>query len=395
MFEIYLIRVLFLIDEIFIVTYMYMVEVISLGRSGGSGGRSGGGSFGGSRGSGGRSGGFGGGFSLGGRGGSSGGSFGSSRGSSGGSFGGSSGGGIFGGNRSTGPSFGPVFGPRIGPVFGPRIPMGGGFGGHRPQKSNGGGCGCITLLIVLIVIAVVFIVVFSIMGSMNSSNSGGNITVSSVERVALPPGSVNETKYYTDELGWINNETKLINGLKHFYKETGVQPYLYLTDTINGSHFPTDLELESFAANLYDELFTDEAHLLLVFFEYEGRYMDWYIAGTQAKSVIDREAGDILLDYIDRNYYDDGLTDEEFFSKSFSDAAKRIMTVTKSPWITVFIVLGFTVLVMVLFTWWKKSKEQKNLEAKRREELFKTPLDKFGDTKAEDLLNKYQDDKKQ
>ena len=372
------------------------MEVISLGRSGGSGGRSGGGSFGGSRGSGGRSGGFGGGFSLGGRGGSSGGSFGglsggSRGGSRGGSFGGSSSGGIFGGNRSTGSSFG----PRIGPVFIPN--MGGGFGGgyRTPRSNGGGGCGCVTLIIVLIVIAVIFLVLFSIFGSMNSSDSGGNITVSSVERVALPPGSVNETEYYTDELGWINNETKLINGLKQFYKETGVQPYLYLTDTINGSHFPTDVELESFASNLYDELFTDEAHLLLVFFEYEGRYMDWYIAGTQAKSVIDREAGDILLDYIDRYYYDDGLTDEEFFSKSFSDAAKRIMTVTKSPLITVFIVIGVTVLVIILFIWWKKSKEQKTLEAKRREELFKTPLDKFGDTKAEDLLKKYQDDNKQ
>ncbi len=370
-----------------------------MGRSGGSGGRSGGGSFGGSRGSGGRSGGFGGGFSLGGRGGSSGGSFGSSSrgnrsGSSGGSFGGSSGGGIFGGNRNTGPRVGPVFGPRIGPVFGPNI--GGGFGGgYSPRRSRGGGgCGCVTLLIILIVIAVIFIVIFSILGS-TTSNSGGNITVSSVERVALPPGSVNETKYYTDELDWIMNETKLINGLKQFYKETGVQPYLYLTDTINGSHFPTNLELESFASSLYEELFTDEAHLLLVFFEYEGRYMDWYIAGTQAKSVIDREAGDILLDYIDRYYYDESLTDEEFFSKSFSDAANRIMTVTKSPWITVFMVLGVAVVVIVLFIWWKKSKEQKILEAKRREELFKTPLDKFGDTKAEDLLKKYQDDNEQ
>ena len=355
---------------------------ISLARGGGSfGGGRGGGSFGGSRGGGsfgGRSGG-----SFGGR------STGSFGGRSGGSFRGSSGGGIFGSNKSTGTGFGHVFGPRI--------PMGGGFGGgyRQPRSSGGGGCGCITLIVVLIIIAIIFIVIFSIGGSLNLSSGSGNITVSSVERVPLPHGSVNETKYYTDQLGWINNETKLLSGLKYFYKETGVQPYLYLTDTINGSHFPTDNDLESFAADLYDELFTDEAHLLLVIFEYEGMYTGQYIVGAQAKSVIDNEAGRILTDYIDRYYYENSLSNEEFLSKAFSDAADRIMTVTKSPWSTVFIVLSVVVLVVVLFIWWKKHKEQKNLEAKRREEMLKTPLNRFGTTEAEDLMKKYQDDNEQ
>ena len=359
------------------------MEVISLGRSGGSGGRSGGGSFGGSRGGGGRSGGFGGGFSLGGRGGLSGGrSGGSLGGQSSGSFRGSSG-----SRKTEGPGFG------TGGIFRPHFGGGGYYGGGftNPRRPSGGsGCGCVTMVFVLVILLIVFIAVFSILGSMNG-DGGSNITVSSVERVPLPPGSVNETGYYTDEVGWINNETKLISGFKHFYKETGVQPYLYLTDTVNGSHFPTESELESYANSLYDELFTDEAHLLLVFFEYENRYMDWYVAGTQAKSVIDTEAADILLDYVDRYYYEDSLSDEEFFSKSFSDAAERIMKVTRSPWITVFVVMGIAILVFVLFIWWKKSKEQKNLEAKRREEILKTPLDSFGDTEAEELLKKYQD----
>jgi uncharacterized membrane protein len=89
------------------------------------------------------------------------------------------------------------------------------------------------------------------------------------------------------------------------------------------------------------------------------------------------------------------LSNEEFFSKAFTDAADRIMTVTRSPWITVFIVLGVVVLVIVLFIWWKKHKEQKNLEAKRREEMLKTPLERFGTTEAEDLMKKYQDDNEQ
>lgn len=355
------------------------MEVISLGRSGGSGGRSGGGSFGGSRGSGGRIGGS----SFGGsRGGSRGSMTGGSR---GGTFGGSKNSGLFGGSRTSG--FGSGF--LLGRALSPSGRYYGGFGSPS-RRSGGGGCGCITLIVTIIFIAVFFMIVASIWGSAGS-NKSDNITLSTIERKALPSGSVNETKYYTDEIGWINNETKLLSGLKQFYKKTGVQPYLYLTDTINGSHYPSQSELESYANNLYDKLFTDEAHLLLVFFEYDDMYMDWYIAGTQAKSVIDREAADILLDYIDRYYYEGNLSDEEFFSKSFSDAANRIMTVTKSPWIFVFMLAGIIILFIILYMYWKKSVEQKNLEAKRREELLKTPLNKFGSSETEDLMDKYKD----
>lgn len=372
------------------------MEVIDLGRSGGSGGRGGGGSFGGMRGGGGRSGGFGrSGGSLGFRGssssGRSGGIFGrSSPGRSGGSFGGGSNRGVFGsGGFSSGPKIGVPGGINMG-----HRPIGG-FGGGYRRNTGPSGCapsGCLTVLIILVIFIAIVIALSAFSGAMSNSSNQGDITISTVERVPLPKGSVNETEYYTDDLGWINNETRLEKGLKYFYNETGVQPYLYLTDNIKGNFYPSDGELESFANDLYGELFTDEAHLLLVFYEYEGRYMDWYVTGTQAKQVIDREAADILLDYIDRYYYESNLTDEEFFSKSFSDAADRIMTVTRSPWITVFIVIGVAFLVLILFVWWRKAKKQKNLEAKQMEDILNTPLDRFGNTEAEDLANKYKND---
>ena len=38
-----------------------------------------------------------------------------------------------------------------------------------------------------------------------------------------------ETGYYTDADGdWIHNESELVSGLKQFYRETGVQPYVYI-----------------------------------------------------------------------------------------------------------------------------------------------------------------------
>ncbi|UWG99359.1 hypothetical protein LPY66_15915 [Dehalobacter sp. DCM] len=341
------------------------------GRSGGfGGGRIGGGSFGGSRGGGGRSGGiFGGGPSR-------------------GSFGG--GGGLFGGGSgrgSGGSPFGGGGGMFRGPDRPPIRPGGGGFGGG-PVGPGRMGCGCGTLIVILLILFIIVFILFSI-GSIPGSSGSSDITPSSVAREPLPAGAVNETDYYTDELGWITNETKLLPGLKYFYDKTGVQPHLYITDTINGSHTPTMDEMEAYAGDLYDQLFTDEAHVLLVFFEYNNSYMDYYISGTQAKTVIDTEAGNILLDYLDRNYYDKSLTDEEYFSTSFRDAADRIMTVTRSPWIPVLFVIGILVLVIILFSWWRLAKRQKDIEARRTEEMLHTPLEKFGDTEAEELAKKY------
>lgn len=336
----------------------------------------------------GRGGGFGGG---GGRGGGFGGGRGGA-GRSGGGFGGGRGG--FGGNRG---GFNRRYRPSR-PIFIPTRP----FYRSRPRRRNygsggngnggGGGPGCSTIIIVLLVI----MALFYFMGSGTGSSTGASdITRSSIEREPLPAGSVNETDYYTDTVDWIDNQTVAVDGLRHFYNETGVQPHVYITDNINGSTSPSSAELEEFTQGLYEDLFTDEAHLLLVFFEPRpGDYMTYYVTGTQAKSVIDAEAGDILLDYLDRNYYDESLSDEEYFSNSFRDAADRIMEVTRSPWITVFIVLGIAAIIFVLFVWWRNKQRQKALEAKRTEEMLKTPLDTFGDSEAEKLAKKYEDENK-
>lgn len=350
-----------------------------MGRSGGGGG-SRGFSGGGGRGFSSRGGGsFGGGRS--------GGSFG------GGSFGGGHSGSSFGGGNRHSSDYNTNFG---GPAFGAPVPP------VRPRPvyynsgrvysgaGNGRGMGCGAAAIIFLVVAfiIVFVIATSFGGlfwSGGGSSSGGDITTSTVQREALPAGSVNETGYYTDELDWISNRTVMERGLKNFYHKTGVQPYVYITGTVNGDDQPTQKELQAFTEGLYDQLFTDEAHLLLVFFENTNEdHWEGCNTGTLADTVIDTEARDILLDYIERNYYDNSLTDEEFFSKSFSDAADRIMTVTTSPWIPVLIVLGVVMLVVILFVWWRHAKKQKNLEAKQTEDMLNTPLDKFDDQPAFD-----------
>ncbi len=343
------------------------------GGGGGGGGRSSGGSFGGTRGSGGRAGG-----GFGGRSGRSG--------SSGGGFGG-----LGGGYRRPAGGYGggyrrPIIG---GPVFG------GGY--RRPVYGGSGrsGCGCSTVaIVIIIVIALLIMIPIFASGGGGGGGASNQISVSTVEREKLPAGSVNETRYYTDTLGWISNENELLGGMRYFYQETGVQPYLYLIGEVDGDRAPSDGAIAAFADEAYDELFTDEAHLLLVFFEYGDYFYYHYVAGAQAKSVIDNEAADILFDYLDRHYYSD-MGEEEMFSRVFRDTADRIMTVTPTTTqrlVPFLVIAALVVLAIVLYTWWQKVQKQKNLEAQRTEEMLNKPLDTFGDREAEELAKKYSDD---
>ncbi len=336
------------------------------GRGGGGGGRSGGFS-GGSRRSGGFSGGSRGGFSGGHR-------------SGGSSFHRPSGGG-WGFRPPRRPSVGPIF-VNTGNIGGSRRSFGGGGG----SSSGSNNSGCISVGIVLVFIVFLFVLFQTIGGG----GSGNSITKSTVEREPLPAGAVVETDYYTDELGWITNSSALTQGMKEFYERTGVQPYLYLVDSIDGDRSLTTQQLSDYSETLYDSLFEDEAHFLLVFHEYGNSYNCGYTVGAQAKAIMDDEAITILADYLDQYYYSD-LNDEEFFSTTFAKTAERIMSVTRSPLPIILIVVGVIVVVILLFYWWKAAKAQKNKEDEKLKEILETPLETFEDQELEDLEEKYAD----
>ncbi len=271
-----------------------------------------------------------------------------------------------------------------------------GFGGGRWRQS-----GCGTSILSIIVVTIFFITLLSFIramggsGNSTSHSGGGSITASTVHREKLDGQYVDTTDYYEDHAGWIGSASKLEKGMKSFFHETGVQPYLYITETVNGNPYPSDAEMEEFAGGLYDELFTDEGHLLVVFQEYnsDGNYFCWCVAGKQAKTVFDNEARDIFCDYIDRYYYSD-LSEEEFFSQAFEKTGERMMTVTRSPLATMSIVIGVVLLVVILFLWWKKIKEQKNKEAEHAQTILNTPIEEIGedDPELKDLEDKYKDE---
>lgn len=322
--------------------------------------------------------------------------------SGGGGGGGFSGGGFSGGGRSSGGfsgggggrsggdggfSGGGFGGFRTGPIFvssSRRYYGGGGGGGGGGGNRNSGGAN-----IVAIIIAVALMVF--ILGVSNGflSSAGGGISRSTVEREKLPADAVHETAYFTDEGNWFGNAKRLEAGMKAFYKETGVQPYLYLLP--NGTTTSVD-ELTRKAEELYPQLFKDEGHFLLVFCDDDrGSYNCGYTVGSQAKTVMDQEAIGILADYLDRYYNDRSISEEEVFSETFEKTGERIMTVTKSPIVPIIICIAVIVVAVVIFVTLKQRRLQREREQKRAEEILKTPLEKFGDQEVEDLAEKYKD----
>ena len=325
----------------------------------------------------------------------SGGSFGSSR--SGGSFGSRGSSGSFGSSRRPSNGFSGSGAPYGSPGFPPpprRVYYSGGRVYRGNSAGRGMGCGAAAIIFIVIAFIFVFILASSIGGifSGGTSTSSGSITVSTEKREALPAGSVTKTEFYEDTLHLITNKTEMESGLEYFLDKTGVQPFIYLTDNINGSHDPADEELKAFSNELYKSRFTDEAHVLVIFIWYNNDYGGYIECGNQAKTVMDDEAQDILLDYFARYIDYTDITYEEFFSMSFRDTADRMMDITTSPWIPVLIVAGVVMLVVIAFVWWRHAKKQKNLETQQTEEMLNTPLDKFGDKEAEELGKKYDDD---
>lgn len=367
-------------------------------------GRSAGGGGGGSRGGGGFSGGgrMSGGFSGGGGGRSFGG--GGFSGGGGRSFGGGGFGGRAGGDPGMGGGFGggPGFGGGWRPSF-----FGGGFGGPSfgwggGGMGYGGGCGCFSGIIGLVV---VLILVFSLgLGSCSSvygdsyydDSSYSSVSYSSsTVREKLDSGAVNKTAYYTDEDGtWVKDASTLESGLSYFYDKTGVQPYVYILP--NGTTSSTT-ELGDKATELYDQLFTDEGHFLMVFCDDANGSYNWgYCTGSAAKSVVDSEALSILNEYLDTEYFDYSNSEEQIFSKAFEETADAIMAgadaqAKEETAGKVGVVAGVAALAAggIGFAVYQKNKKNKE-QQERADKILNTPLEKFGDSGVDNLASKYE-----
>ena len=210
----------------------------------------------------------------------------------------------------------------------------------------------ISLLLVLAV-AVALLAV-----SCGKSTENAPVPESKIMRRALPAGPVRETAYYTDKLGWLKeNDSAAIKGMAYFYEQTGVQPHLYLTTQIGGSLRPTMEEMQEYAELLYDGLFNDQAHLLLlvcVSDEKKQEYLSWCEAGSAAEAVADEEARTLLREYWDRAFRSAASVGEgrkgPMVAEVFRNTADNIMHVrTGGGWINLLVLIIAAMLFVILF----------------------------------------------
>ena len=268
----------------------------------------------------------------------------------------------------------------------PSGPSSGGPGQGGPGNGGGGTAffGCASVVAILVAVALIVAMVSSL-----GSCSGSDVAASTVQREKLPASAVAETAYYTDEDGgWIRSPSELESGLRAFYDDTGVQPYVYILP--NGTSTSAS-ELSERAAQLYDQLFSDEGHFLLVFCDDgNGSFTCGYAVGSQAKTVMDDEAVGILADYLDRYYNDLSLSEEEIFSRAFADTGQRIMSVTVSPVVPVAACVAVVGVAGISYLVFRKVRADRRAERERRERILNTPLEAFGDADVEDRAKKYE-----
>lgn len=241
------------------------------------------------------------------------------------------------------------------------------------------------------VILIVFILFFAFFLYGAPITAKQNITVSTVNREPLPASACIESpNWFEERVKWISNPLIVTSGMKKFYTATGVQPYLIITNNVDGKGSDlTDSEAELFLQERYDSLFSDEGHLIYLFMEYaEGQYNGYIYAGNQAATVIDSESREIIYDYFDY-YYNADMDDDTYFATVFEKSAERIMRktttgfdVTKTIIIGVVFIAGLVIIGVV-------GVNRKKFEAQRAAEdrkILETPISNLSD---DSLAEKY------
>lgn len=249
--------------------------------------------------------------------------------------------------------------------------------------SASGGSPAVTMIILMIVFA--FIVINTLMSS-------GSYTKSTINREPLT-GTTFDNNCIVDEIGWFDNVTSTERRLHEFWKKTGVQPYIVLHEY--DPSLTSDVFKDEWAQYYYEHNIKNEDTFLFVYFAEEDvdndvGYMA-YVNGKHVSSVMDSEAVEIFWDYIDKYWYSDMSTDD-MFVKTFSQTAKTIMRVS-TTWLDVAVILvvmiGVVALVIILFVWWRSKVKRDAAKAKETERILNTPIEKLGDTSADELTSKY------
>ena len=256
-----------------------------------------------------------------------------------------------------------------------------GYYGYRRNVYTSSSSGLGTLIACLIVFAVVIFSFFMI------ASDDSDVT-STINREKIENPIPYDNNCIKDELGYVENTSKLSKNLKNFYNKTGIQPYIYLKSY--DETLTSDSQKDNYAQNWYEQNIDNEDTFLFVYYEDQNPneigYMA-YVNGKQVTSVMDSEAVHIFWNYIDRYWTDDSLSTVEVFTKTFNSTANTIMEksttsndIIKIICIIVGIIIVIGGIIYILRMKFKRDKEK----AKETVEILKTPLDK-----SDELRDKY------
>lgn len=256
-----------------------------------------------------------------------------------------------------------------------------GYYGYRRNVYTSSSSGLGTLIACLIVFAVVIFSFFMI------ASDDSDVT-STINREKIENPIPYDNNCIKDELGYVENTSKLSKNLKNFYNKTGIQPYIYLKSYVET--LTSDSQKDNYAQNWYEQNIDNEDTFLFVYYEdqdpNEIGYMA-YVNGKQVTSVMDSEAVNIFWNYIDRYWTDDSLSTVEVFTKTFNSTANTIMEksttsndIIKIICIIVGIIIVIGGIIHILRMKFKRDKEK----AKETVEILKTPLDE-----SDELRDKY------
>ena len=274
-----------------------------------------------------------------------------------------------------------------------------GGGGYVPSAGPAAG-GCVKALLWVFLIVMIIGIIASFLISRGAYTSSYT-TSDSGYGCEKYTGAVDDSKGFWEDHAsgepWIDNSNKkyLEEGFDSFYRDTGVWPFLYVTDSYGDKG-----DFATYEERVYDELFGDNpGNLLFVFISNDESY--YIAAGTGNGDVVNNKTIEVFQNKINRYWTDSSMNGDlaRIFGKALSTAGKQLMKSqtdslllkknVKTIMIVMIVMAGIIIVLLILMSWWKKKKQAQKEEYERLEQILSQPLSTFGNQELHDLGKKY------
>lgn len=202
--------------------------------------------------------------------------------------------------------------------------------GKRKSKEDFGLMMLEMILILAIGISMMFLIIAMRRSITNVVENIDETFITAVEEVPDEPVEPSKdervSKYYIDEIGIITPEgiDRLETGMRTFYKETDIQPYLYIVDNIDNFSSPDSEAIEKWLDIKYNDMFMDETHMLVLAIKNDEVDNHWIKSGSEIENLANPSTEETLINYIDE-YFENGYKAETVYSKAFIDTATKII----------------------------------------------------------------------